>query len=691
MTVFFTNDFADMFDDAGNLVAIFNPSSILDSVGEERPDAIKVQDRIDPRIRGWVARDKLTAEPARAPVAPRLEVPRFIEAAQDAANTVNRAFGADAVELSDTLLLIFAWIDSGWENVGEAIPVPTGAQPETRFGPFGFLPAPWAATIANPKYAEILRDFTEFSRIDPYLQCYVAACLVNDLQTALHAVTGAAPNSTLIRIAYLVGAEAGRRFVQLAQGDKVDTAVGGQPALSAATIAAHGDLFNSGVPPLTRAKVEATVAAQLEEAATAAAAKAAEFLKPLEPLAGGAVDAFAGPKILIDDRGLDLLSRVAMSEVGHFGRHGKKQLEGGLAGVVDTIINRVAHPKFPNSLEGVVNAPKQFSAINDIGTWEKLPAPSATVANIVKAHVVARCKGHASAIRGAVNFLNPFSSDASALRSWGQHVVDNAVAVYGDEAAHDVHFHGFAPGTNPPPPYALAHKTELQLFSGTGEPIAAPAVADQVAAIIASARKEWAHWGKAVLDVTTMPEKLERLHRDDEPDFSLYVLHNYCSLVNASTIQSAIEDDKFAWSAACLSFILIQAGITRQQFKFSESHSTYIRDAVAKKKANDTSALYWGYRVDDPLAIPEPGDIIGHARPQSETDVMTHQKALTFYDRTQPYKSHADIVVAKRPGQIDVIGGNVRDSVTMKTLRIGTTGHLVEDQFFWFVVMKRRA
>jgi hypothetical protein len=145
------------------------------------------------------------------------------------------------------------------------------------------------------------------------------------------------------------------------------------------------------------------------------------------------------------------------------------------------------------------------------------------------------------------------------------------------------------------------------------------------------------------------------------------------------------------WSAVCLSFILMQAGITRQQFNFSESHSTYIQDAVAKKKANDTSALYWGYRVDDPLAIPEPGDIIGHARPQSETDVMTHQKALTFYDETQPYKSHADIVVAKRPGQIDVIGGNVRDSVTMKTLRITTTGHLVEDQFFWFVVMKRRA
>lgn len=691
MTVFFTNDFAEMFDDAGQLIAMINPSTIVDSVGEERPDAIKVQDRIDPLALGWVARDKLVAEPALAPVAPKLEVPRFIEAAQDAANTVNIAFGTNNVQLSDTLLLIFAWLDSGWENVGGALPVPTGAQPATRFGPFGFLPAPWVATIANPKYAEILRDFTAFSRIDPYLQCYVAACLIHDLQTALHAITRAAPNSTLIRIAYLLGVEEGCRFAQLAQDAKVDTAVGGQPALSAATIAAHGDLLHSGDILRTRAEVEATVTTQLTKAATAAADKAAEFLKPLGPLASGTVGAFNGPTILIDDRGLDLLSRVAMSEVGHFGKYGPAQLEGGLAGVVDTIISRVAHPKFPNSLEGVVNASKQFSAINNIGTWERLPAPSTAVANIVKDHVAARCKGRRSEIRGAINFLNPFRSSPSALSSWGQHVVDHAVAVYGNKAAKDVHYHGFAPGTTPPPPYALAHKTDLQYFSGTGDPLAAPTVVDQVAAIIASATKEWAHWGKAVWNVTTTPAQLAIRHRDNDPELARYVLRHYCALVNANTTQSAIENDTYAWSAACLSFILMQAGITRQQFKFSESHSTYIRDAVTKKKASDTSALYWGYRVDDPRAIPEPGDIIGHARPQSDTDVMTHQKALRFYDETQPYKSHADIVVAKRPGQIDVIGGNVQDSVTMKTLHIETTGHLGEDQFFWFVVMKRRA
>ena len=162
------------------------------------------------------------------------------------------------------------------------MPVPTGAQPETRFGPFGFLPGPWAATIANPKYAEILRATTDFSRIDPYLQCYVAACRVNELQTALRVATGSAPSSILIRIAFLVGTEEGSRFARLASGDQIDTVVDGQPALTAATISAHGELFSSGGTPRSRAEVEATVEAQLKEAAKTAADKAAEFNQTLD-------------------------------------------------------------------------------------------------------------------------------------------------------------------------------------------------------------------------------------------------------------------------------------------------------------------------------------------------------------------------------------------------------------------------
>ena len=142
MTRFFTNDVAEMLDDTGNLIAELDLNTILDSVANEGPDAVKVRDRLgpdaikvrdtdDPSLVGWVARGKLTED---SPVAPTLEIPRFIENAQDAANTINRAFAAaDKVELSSAPLLVFAWIESKWENAGTDLPVPTGPQPETRF------------------------------------------------------------------------------------------------------------------------------------------------------------------------------------------------------------------------------------------------------------------------------------------------------------------------------------------------------------------------------------------------------------------------------------------------------------------------------------------------------------------------------------------------------------------------------
>ena len=57
---------------------------------------------------------------------------------------------------------------------------------------------------------------------------------------------------------------------------------------------------------------------------------------------------------------------------------------------------------------------------------------------------------------------------------------------------------------------------------------------------------------------------------------------------------------------------------------------------------------------------------------------IDYAKALGWYDKTGSYSSHSDLVVAVRPGEIDVIGGNVRDSVTRKTLRTNGQGQLAD-------------
>ena len=174
-------------------------------------------------------------------------------------------------------------------------------------------------------------------------------------------------------------------------------------------------------------------------------------------------------RIAVSTRDLDALMRVANSEVGHFAKYGGEQLRGGLAAVVDTIFNRVAHHNFPDSIEKVVNQPKQFSAVNATGDWSGLPPAPRSIADIVTEHVVARAHGKPSDIKGATHFLNPYISSHSAMEQWGRFIRKNPVAVYGSDEKKDVHYHGFAPGFTPPGPYIIAYAVSEARFDGDGQ------------------------------------------------------------------------------------------------------------------------------------------------------------------------------------------------------------------------------
>lgn len=177
-------------------------------------------------------------------------------------------------------------------------------------------------------------------------------------------------------------------------------------------------------------------------------------------------------EILLRPDDIDALARTSMSEVGHFGRHGDDVLKGGVEAVADTIINRVAHPSFPGTVQKVVDARFQFSAIGGpggSGTWSRLRRASDPVQKIIEAHVAARLDGKACTVKGATHFLNPNFSSQRALRDWGNHVVRNNVAVWG--RGRDIHFHGFAPGVVVAPPYVLGFGGRKTSFAGNGTPV----------------------------------------------------------------------------------------------------------------------------------------------------------------------------------------------------------------------------
>ncbi|HEX8168018.1 MAG TPA: DUF2272 domain-containing protein [Beijerinckiaceae bacterium] len=213
-----------------------------------------------------------------------------------------------------------------------------------------------------------------------------------------------------------------------------------------------------------------------------------------------------------------------------------------------------------------------------------------------------------------------------------------------------------------------------------------PATAD---AIITAAISEWKHWGKSTWNCINGAKTIGYV--DDDKSYAQYVIDNYCALFYKKPIKwptvSTIANDDYYWSAVTISYIMRTAGYSKKEFPISESHSDYIRWSIAAKNAKDAKADYWGYRADDKDGVPEPGDLIGYPRAPK----LTKKKALAFYNATASYGSHTDIVVAKRPGEIDVIGGNVMDSVTMKTLAISSKGLLADTEHFWFVVMKKRS
>ena len=193
---------------------------------------------------------------------------------------------------------------------------------------------------------------------------------------------------------------------------------------------------------------------------------------------------------------------------------------------------------------------------------------------------------------------------------------------------------------------------------------------------------EWEYWGKSIWNLTTGEKHIGK--SDDDPSYARYVIDTYCSVVGDTPSLSDISDDEYYWSAVGISYGFKAAGYKKSQFPFSSGHSKWIR-AFVKARKDGMPALYHGFRLLEVEATPNVGDLIGY----TYADV-SFEKAQTYFDRTDSYPSHTDLVVAQRAGEIDVIGFNVEDSVTKKTVSLTADGHIKDRTKKWFVVLKRQ-
>jgi hypothetical protein len=132
------------------------------------------------------------------------------------------------------------------------------------------------------------------------------------------------------------------------------------------------------------------------------------------------------------------------------------------------------------------------------------------------------------------------------------------------------------------------------------------------------------------------------------------------------TSEEVDDDDNNPWSAAFISWVMQEAG-AGDEFNYSQRHANYINQAIEDRGSD---AAFIGHPIDEYSL--QPGDLIVANRSENDGITVTYDTAVG-----NDYQAHVDIVVATRPGEIDVIGGNVEESVTLRTFPVNSEGKLI--------------
>jgi hypothetical protein len=538
-------------------------------------------------------------------------------------------------------------------------------------GPFGFSVAEWAYFSRRSDLGIELAP----ADIDKWrLQAAVSAVRMMTTQNIFAEKFGRPANAAELTLALMIGPKTAAAALG-GPGKPVQEAIAANADEDAETTGVDRDNFNLRFAAFLAGK-------SVREALDAVSAKLQASLGATIGLfpdgenaikdPGGAVDAgdLANASVIIDvtDTDLEALCKVTESEVAVFERFGDKQLRDGAAAVVDTIFNRVAHIRFPKSIQGVIDEKKQFSAINDVGTWRNLPAASAKMSNIVRSHVDARLAGEPSIIKGAVNFLNPHFSSQSAMDDWGNFVVAHPVGVFGDPAGDTVHFHGTAPGKGKPRDYALRRNGEAAHFSPDGALIGAGRLVAIVAGggggaiknrIVDLCLEEWKTFGEGGFKETD--NKVFKRVGDYWESIGIFGRDG-----------RTVEDGKRPpWSAAFISFIVRNAG-GGDRFLYDGAHWRYVRDLVE----GHNGGIYEVVRPED--HAPKVGDIVHGGREEAKN--FTLDDAMRQFGKDRGYSSHSDFVIEvdRANKKIVTIGGNVSESVTKSEYALKADGKLAK-------------
>lgn len=202
--------------------------------------------------------------------------------------------------------------------------------------------------------------------------------------------------------------------------------------------------------------------------------------------------------------------------------------------------------------------------------------------------------------------------------------------------------------------------------------------------IIRMAEQEWDFFGRQTVRLDGADESMPHVGKweDDGDPWSTRV-NWYWSAAGKPGLDGF--DCKEPWSAAFITWVMRQAGLSSSDFPSADAHWEYIHYFI--DRSGQAGAAFASHGIAE--YPPKPGDLICATRGNNGfIPVYSDNPSAVLAGHT---KLHCDIVTEKTGNTLASIGGNVRNSVSKTYLQLTPDGLLhPSERRPWFVVLENR-
>ncbi len=234
---------------------------------------------------------------------------------------------------------------------------------------------------------------------------------------------------------------------------------------------------------------------------------------------------------------------------------------------------------------------------------------------------------------------------------------------------------------NPPP--ALSRKiTVLALLLGLSACASQPpALTPLKQRVIGLALSEWHYFGRQTVYLDAHRERIDPVGYWEDDEARAGRIRQYWQVVGRPQLSG--YDCQEPWSAAFMSWLMRTAGVAATAFPPADAHWVYLN--AIQDQAQQPDALF----IPHPLAqySPRPGDLVCAYRESPDTI-----QRLELLPRIPPNtRLHCDLVIKTDSDSIEIIGGNVRNSVSKTIMPLASHGRLHPlPKRHWFMAVEMR-